>query len=335
MVVKSIRAGQSYAFAFPGSVFLGSLLFALASIAIPAFAGSKPAAKTAPPPKPAPTARPSASTPGARPGVPGARPGAPAPTVRPRLNPSSSELKTPGVHPTHEGVVKTDARGYQRRYDQAGHMRSMEAPGMRARFNAHGRPESFHVEHGLVSHSLQHGPGGVRVVEGARPAMGGGTVRVVGYGARRGFVERPIYGRYGYMRRSYMVGGHPYAVVYRGYRYRGLYFYRPVPAVVYAPGYYAWAASPWSGPASIQVGFTSQAWYPVYGQTFTPYSTYASPDQWMTDQMLASNMQQAYDASHDAQAADARLAATLPGFDRDELAIIHKIWFQASTTAPV
>src|ERR1700753_2128980 len=170
MVVRAIRVREFRALAVPGALFLGFIFLASASSA-PAFAGSKPAAKTAPAPRPAATAKPATPGPGARPGVPGARPGAPAPAARPRLNPSAGELRTPGVHPTHEGMVKTDARGFQRTYDKGGHMRSMEAPGMKARFNAHGRPESFHVEHGLVSHSLQHGPGGVRVVEGARPAM--------------------------------------------------------------------------------------------------------------------------------------------------------------------
>jgi len=245
------------------------------------------------------------STPAAKPANNTARPATGTKAVRNPSRPSPAELKTPGAHPLRDGgVIKTDAKGFQRGFDKTGHIRTLEAPGIRAHFNANGRPQSFHVERNGFSQTLHRGPGGVRVVEGVHPAMGGGAVRVVGYGPHRGFVERPIYGRYGYMRRSYLVGGRPYAVVYRGYRYHGLYFYRPVPALIYAPGYYGWAVSPWAAPASIQAGFVSQPWYGAYGETFAPYPVYASPDQWMTDQMLSSNMQQAYDVSRDTQGPD-------------------------------
>jgi len=173
---------------------------------------------------------------------------------------------------------------------------------MEAHFAPGGHPDMFHVEHGGVVQTMHRGPGGVRIVEGVRPAFGGGMVRVVAYGGHRGFVERPIMGRPGYMRRSYLVGGRPYAVVFRGYHYRGIAFYRPIPAVIYRPAFYGWAVHPWARPIRIQVGFVSQPWYGVYGTTFAPYPVYASPDQWMTDQMLADNMQQAYDAGRDAQA---------------------------------
>jgi hypothetical protein len=93
-----------------------------------------------------------------------------------------------------------------------------------------------------------------------------------------------------------MDGDRRYAVVYRGYHYGGVAYYRPVPVVVYSPAYYGWAAQSWGPPVVIQVGFASQPWYGTYGTTFVPYSAYASPDQWMTDQILAQNMQQAYEA---------------------------------------
>jgi len=193
-------------------------------------------------------------------------------------------------------TVRPGLHGETRVMDPSGHIRHMDSPTMRADFGRNGHVNAFHVKNGAVSQSMYRGPGGVRIVEGFHPSpMGGGGVRVVSYGARRGFVERPIYGRDGYMRRSYLAGGRRYAVVYRGYRYHGAYFYRPVPAIVYAPGFYGWAVQPWGQPVAIPVGFVGQPWYGAYGTAFVPYQTYASPDQWMTDQMLAQNMQQAYD----------------------------------------
>ncbi len=283
-----------------------------------ASAGTKaaPAAKSAPAAKPTPAAKPApaiktSNTQRGRDATEGQHP---SDNRRGGLAPTKTELQRPGDHQLpNGGKVRTDQKGVQREMDKGGHIRGIESPNMHARMGANGRPESFRVERNGSIQEFHRGPGGLRVVEGRHPAVGGGSIRVVGYGPHRGFVERPIYGRYGYMRRSYMVGGHPYAVVYRDYRYHGFGFYRPVPALIYSPGYYRWAVSPWAAPVGIQIGFVGQPWYAAYGATFAPYPVYASPDQWMTDQILATNMQQAYDAGRDAQAQqDSNAAAYAP-----------------------
>ena len=138
--------------------------------------------------------------------------------------------------------------------------------------------------------------------------MGGGQLRVVGTGPRSGFVERPVFGRPGFIRRSGIDGDRRYAVVYRGYHYYGYSFYRPVPVVIYSPAYYGWAVQPWSSPVVIQMGFAQQPWYSTYGSTFVPYQQYQSADQWMTDQILAQNMQQAYNAGLQAGAQGSAVA---------------------------
>lgn len=204
------------------------------------------------------------------------------------------------------GHINVKPDGTRVQYGPTNKPVAMQAKNMSATFNSNGRLNTMHRDlGGGVTQTVRRGPGGVRITEGVHPAMGGGQVRVVGRGPHDGFVERPIYGRPGYMRRSYLRDGHSYAVVYRGYRYHGIGYYRPVPAYVYSPAYYGWAVQRWDSPVVIQVGFVSQPWYGAYGNTFAAYPQYYSADQWMTDQILASNMQQAYEAGREAGAQSA------------------------------
>jgi hypothetical protein len=69
-----------------------------------------------------------------------------------------------------------------------------------------------------------------------------------------------------------------------------------VPAVRYPPVYYSWALAAWPHPISYAWGWRAQPWYPSYGYLFTPYPVYSSPDLWMTDYIIAQNMQTAYNA---------------------------------------
>ena len=118
--------------------------------------------------------------------------------------------------------------------------------------------------------------------------------RVVSYGAHRGFVERPL--RQGYISRTYVVGGRSYAHVYREYSYRGVSYYRYVPAVYYGSGFYGWAATPWGAPVRYAWGGGIAApWFGFYAGYFTPYQTYASPDLWLTDYLIAQNLRLAYE----------------------------------------
>jgi hypothetical protein len=68
------------------------------------------------------------------------------------------------------------------------------------------------------------------------------------------------------------------------------------PAIQYPPVYYSWALAAWPHPLAYSWGWRTQPWYPTYGVLFTPYVAYASPDLWMTDYILAQNMQAAYQA---------------------------------------
>jgi hypothetical protein len=140
---------------------------------------------------------------------------------------------------------------------------------------------------------VNRGPGGARLVETGRPGA-----RVVSYGPHRGFVERGVAGRPGYISRTYVVGGRSYAHVYREYRYHGVAYYRYVPAVYYGPGFYGWAVTPWG--ASMHYAWfglaTPAPWFGFYAGYFTPYPTYASPDLWLTDYLIAENLRLAYES---------------------------------------
>jgi hypothetical protein len=65
-------------------------------------------------------------------------------------------------------------------------------------------------------------------------------------------------------------------------------------AALYPAAYYGWALTAWPHPIAYSWGWRSQPWYPAYGVLFVPYPVYSSPDLWMTDYILAQNMQAAY-----------------------------------------
>jgi hypothetical protein len=88
-------------------------------------------------------------------------------------------------------------------------------------------------------------------------------------------------------------------VVYRGYSYGGHTYYAYSPGYYYRPAFYAWAYNPWPGPLywdAAAWGWGGAPWYDYYG--VTPYPYYTGPSYWLTDYLVASNLQAAYvDAS--------------------------------------
>jgi len=164
------------------------------------------------------------------------------------------------------------------------------ANGQTVRTDPSGKVRTIEASRGLAGGKMvvNRGPGGARMVETGRPGA-----RVVSYGPRRGFVERTV--RPGYISRTYVVGGRSYAHVYREFRYRGFGYYRYVPAFYYGPRFYAWAITPWGVPMPYGWGSAFVAPW-LYTGYFTPYGTYASPDLWLTDYLLAENLRLAYES---------------------------------------
>lgn len=218
-----------------------------------------------------------------------------------RGNPSATQPHTPGTFqpghgyqatplPKGGGTVYHDAQTNRTvRTDASGHVTQISAP--------HGLAGSMTINH------TRYGS----VVATGRPGS-----RVVNYGPHRGFVERPL--RPGYYSRTYVYGGRRYAAVYREYGYRGYTYYRYVPAYYYGPRFYYWAGNPWPAPVYYAWGGPIVSpWIYAYPAYFAPAPYYASPDLWLTDYIVAQNLQAAYESQQGATdgnppAADANAA---------------------------
>jgi len=167
----------------------------------------------------------------------------------------------------------------------------------------HPRPAAHSIEerrpaYGNVAREV-HRAGTARVSE-VYHTPDGGQLRVVRYGnTASGTVERTI--RPGFMSRTFVSGGHVlYTRVYQDHvwhQYGRAFAYETfVPAVRFPGVYYSWALAPWPRPVVYGWGWQVQPWYPAFGVLFTPYPVYTSPDLWMTDYIIARNMQAAYQA---------------------------------------
>ena len=195
------------------------------------------------------------------------------------------------------GKSVTSAAGHTTNFNAAGKRTTLETKGgTKANFDRSGRVSTIHTKSGMT---INHGAHGERRFETRRRDGG----RVVGYGHGRGFAEHGYYrGGHPYMRRSYYYGGRSYAYAYRGYYYGGYPYYGYVPAYYYAPAYYGWAYNPWPAPVAYGWGWGGAPWYGYYGYYFAPAPVYPYPALWLTDYLLAANLQAAYEAQAAAEA---------------------------------
>ena len=106
-----------------------------------------------------------------------------------------------------------------------------------------------------------------------------------------------------FVQRSYYVHGVAYPRYYRPYSYRGIAFNVYTPVRFYSPRFYAWGYTPWAMPVYYNFGWAANPWYGYYGGYFTPYPSYAAPNYWLTDYLLANSLQEAYQERMDAAAA--------------------------------
>ena len=168
--------------------------------------------------------------------------------------------------------------------------------GSEARFGRDGKVREIHARGMTIS----HGPAGTRRMVTERPDHS----RLVVNRAGHGYVQRPfLYHGRQFAARSYYVGGRPYAVYYQGYPYRGIYLTGYVPFYYYGPAFYGWAYNPWLSPIPYAWGWYGNPWYAYYGFYFSPYTVYPSASFWLTDYLISSSLQQAYQEQLDAQAA--------------------------------
>jgi hypothetical protein len=133
---------------------------------------------------------------------------------------------------------------------------------------------------------------------------------IVSTGRHGGYVQRQYLNRNGrsYYQRTYVAGGRSYARAYRGFDYRGQRYYDYAPGYYYHPGFYGWAYNPWVSPVYYSPaawGWIGTPWFGIYGGFFTPYPMYPTASLWLTDYLIAANLQAAYQAQADAYAGQA------------------------------
>jgi hypothetical protein len=83
--------------------------------------------------------------------------------------------------------------------------------------------------------------------------------------------------------------------VYQPFVYGGVTYNRYLPGFYYRPAFYGWAFSPWGVGISFGWGWGGAAWFGFYGGYFQPYPLYVGPTLWLTDYLLAANLQLAYE----------------------------------------
>ena len=149
-----------------------------------------------------------------------------------------------------------------------------------------------------------------------RNVRGGRTVvterngaRIVTTGRSAGYVQRSYVTRGGvnYYSRTYYNHGVYGVGIYRGYYYGGYRYYGYYPGFWYHPGFYGWAYRPWGPPVYWGIGiggwgWGGAPWFGFYTGWWTPYPYYASPAFWLTDYLIAQNLQAAYAAQYDTAA---------------------------------
>jgi len=126
-------------------------------------------------------------------------------------------------------------------------------------------------------------------------------------------IRIPPWPRFG--RRSYFYHGRSYDHFYYGYPYRGLYLN------VYGPSFYYGRAlrvgvQPLGSANFLWLGWAGNPWYGYYGYYFAPYPSYPSASYWLTDYLISSNLQTAYDAHKDAGEVDG-IPPSIPGRPTD------------------
>ena len=213
-----------------------------------------------------------------------------------------------------------NARGMPDGHPGMGGMNAQQRPGG---FGGGATPNgvrSFQSPHGDVMQRPGggirdvHGPNGMDVHHGLdgshrmmmdRPDHS----RIFAERGRPGYIERG-YGFHGhdYARRSYYYHDHEFHHYYRDYYYHGVMVNVYVPEVYYGPAFYGWVYNPWYAPVAYNWGWGPSPWYGYYGYYFAPSVNYSSPADWLTDYVVASNLQNAYSA----QQANGNVASAAP-----------------------
>lgn len=125
-----------------------------------------------------------------------------------------------------------------------------------------------------------------------------------------GYVQHPYrnFGGHAYYSRTFYAGGRYHTGIYRGYFWHGAHYYGYYPGFWFHPGFYGWAWHPWGAPLYWGIGvggwgWGGSPWWGYYGGWWNPYPAYAGPAFWLTDWMIASELQSAYASQYNTAAA--------------------------------
>jgi hypothetical protein len=152
-----------------------------------------------------------------------------------------------------------------------------------------GQVRQVRTNTGTVVYRPVNGPRRVEM-----PRSGGGVV--VASAPGHGYVQRPVVVRNTtIIKRTYIYNGAPHARLYRPRMYNGVSFAVYMPVHYYHPVFYSWVYNPWPRPIRYSWGWNSRPWYGYYGGYFSPYPVYASPTLWLTDFMLSTILESAYE----------------------------------------
>jgi hypothetical protein len=126
--------------------------------------------------------------------------------------------------------------------------------------------------------------------------------RIYAERGRPGYIQRGYsFHGHDFERRAYFYHGRAYDRFYRGYEYRpGLRLSIYAPARYYRPGFYGWAYNPWYAPVVYPWGWAGNPWYGYYGFYFSPAPAYPTASLWLTDYMIAQDLQAQYQAQQEA-----------------------------------
>jgi hypothetical protein len=161
-----------------------------------------------------------------------------------------------------------------------------------------------------------------RSLNGSRTVVGThGGARVVNTGAHGGYVQHG-YGMHGgraFVSRTFVYNHVAFVGVYHSFGWHGFCcYFGYYPGVFWAPAFYGWAWNPWPAPVYWGWGWGAAPWYGYYGWYFQPYPVYPAAAFWLTDYLIAANLQAAYAAQAQA-AADA--GVSLNTFSNDDTLI--------------
>ena len=145
---------------------------------------------------------------------------------------------------------------------------------------------------------VHHGINGSKRVLVERPDHS----RVVAERGRPGYVQRQyIHNNHEYARRTYYDRGRAYDRYYRRYPYRGIYIDVYAPVRYYPVGFYVWLYNPWYQSVVYPWGWVGSPWYGYYGAYFTPYPAYLTASLWLTDFMISTYLETAYQSQEEAR----------------------------------